>query len=44
LAGSVELDAVVDGLRARRPVFHSEADFQHAFAWMAHELDPDLQV
>ena len=25
-----------------RPVFHSEADFKHAFAWHIHEAEPDL--
>lgn len=28
----------------QRPVFHAEADFQHAFAWEAHEMDPALRV
>lgn len=27
-----------------RPVFHSEADFQHAFAWQVHRLDPAAAV
>lgn len=31
-------------LRRDRPVFHSEADFQHALAWVAHKSDPSLQV
>lgn len=44
LSGAVELGDVVDRLRAARPVFHSEADLQHAFGWVAHELDPQLQV
>ena len=31
-------------LRAERPVFHSEADFQHALAWIAHRSEPRLRV
>lgn len=44
IAGAVELSAVMDKLRAVRPVFHSEADFQHAFAWVLHEFDGSIQV
>ncbi len=44
LAGSVPLDTVLSRLADQRPVFHSEADFQHAFAWVAHTIDPQLQV
>jgi hypothetical protein len=34
----------VEDLRQRRPVFHSEADFQHALAWSAHQSNPSLRV
>lgn len=44
LAGTVHLDDLLGGLAARRPVFHSEADLQHALAWEAHQLDRNLQV
>jgi hypothetical protein len=44
LGGSLELSSLLRDLARRRPVFHSEADFQHAFAWTAHELDPALHV
>jgi hypothetical protein len=44
MAGSVSLDELMTRLGRNRPVFHSEADFQHAFAWEAHQLDPSLQV
>lgn len=27
-----------------RPMFHLEADFQHAIAWQIHEQHPDLRV
>lgn len=41
-AGLVE--RVVGALAASRPLFHSEADFQHAFAWEAHRQHPDASV
>ncbi|MGV9213663.1 hypothetical protein ACTFTM_17555 [Micromonospora sp. RB23] len=44
IAGSLPLAAVMDALRAERTVFHSEADFQHAFAWAVHCLDNEVQV
>ena len=31
-------------LSRHRPVFHSEADFQHAFAWLVHTEMADYQV
>lgn len=31
-------------LSQRRPVFHSEADFQHALAWLIHEQEPDAHI
>lgn len=34
----------IETLRRSRPVFHSEADFQHALAWTAHLSDPSLRV
>jgi hypothetical protein len=44
LANSVALGALIDALRVRRPVFHSESDFRHAFAWTARELEPSLHI
>jgi hypothetical protein len=44
LAGSVPLDQVLSRLAAVRPVFHSEADFQQAFAWETRLLDPSLRI
>ena len=32
------------GLAQDRPIFHSEADFQHALAWHIHEVMPDCRV
>jgi len=31
-------------LAGQRPVFHSEADFQHALAWLIHEVRPTATV
>ncbi len=31
-------------LAKRRPVFHSEADFQHALAWQMHISNPDADI
>lgn len=31
-------------LAAKRPVFHSEADFQHALAWELHERYPHCSL
>ena len=40
----LEIDDVMSKLAQERPVFHSEADFQHAFAWCIHTTNPDLRV
>ncbi len=39
-----EIANVLNELRERRPVFHSEADFQHALAWAIHEKCPNLNI
>ena len=31
-------------LSASRPVFHSEADFQHALAWLIHQQSPESNI
>ena len=40
----VDVIATLNVLAADRPVFHSEADFQFAFAWTAKQLDPRIEV
>ena len=40
----LDIDSLMSGLAARRPIFHSEADFQHALAWQIHEAHPDCDV
>ncbi|MFD8079356.1 hypothetical protein ACFV3E_42815 [Streptomyces sp. NPDC059718] len=42
IAGEVPLATVMDRLRHNRPVFHSEADLQHAFARTLWEIAPHL--
>lgn len=44
LAGLVDLDEALVRLAADRPVFHSEADLQHAFAWQIREIAPTVRV
>ena len=44
IAGLVEVESVLRSLSLQRPVFHSEADFQHAFAWEVQRSDPHMQV
>ena len=40
----LDVHKLMASLSAYRPVFHSEADFQHALAWYIHELMPDCEV
>ncbi len=35
---------VIAALAKQRPIFHSEADFQHALAWQVHERLPSAKV
>lgn len=35
---------LMSGLAKRRPIFHSEADFQFALAWHIHKTLPDCEV
>lgn len=44
LAGAVDLEDLLRRLAVARPVFHSEADLQHAFAWQAHLAQPGGRV
>ena len=44
IAGSVDLASVLASLATRRPVFHSEADFQLALAREIEAADPDMFV
>lgn len=44
IAGRVPARELLSRLAAHRPVFHSEADFQHAFARAIWQTDPELDV
>jgi hypothetical protein len=41
---SEKLHGVVHALSIDRPIFHSEADFQHALAWTIQKTYPDFEV
>jgi hypothetical protein len=43
IAGTVHLVEVMSELARRRPVFHSEADFQFAFAQTITGMDPSIE-
>ena len=40
----VEIGEILSALAKQRPIFHSEADFQHAFAWEIHQQLPMASV
>lgn len=40
----IDVHTILTSLAQERPVFHSEADFQHAFAWLVHQTVPDYQI
>ena len=40
----LDIHAIMNGLAERRPIFHSEADFQFALAWRIHKTLPDCEV
>ncbi len=44
IAGAVDVDTVMARLSSIRRVFYSEAGFQHAFAWVLHEVEPSLNI
>jgi hypothetical protein len=40
----IDIAEVLTGLATQRPIFHSEADFQHAFAWEIHRRLPNASI
>ena len=44
IANRLDLTDVMTRLGELRPIFHSEADFQHAFAQVVHNLAPGIQI
>lgn len=41
---SMNIDAVMKSLSKHRPLFHSEADFQHSLAWEIHKMFPNTEI
>lgn len=40
----LDFHVILANLAAKRPIFHSEADFQHALAWELHEHDQEADI
>ena len=40
----LDIPRVLADLATRRPIFHSEADFQHALAWEIHQHIPEASI
>lgn len=40
----LSINEILTSLAKQRPVFHSEADFQHALAWEIHQRCPDASI
>jgi len=40
----IDIVSVLNKLACQRPIFHSEADFQHALAWEIHKKIPQASV
>lgn len=41
---SIDIAGLMERLSRDRPIFHSEADFQHAFAWRIHTEHPNARI
>jgi len=44
LTPRIDISRVLNGLAVLRPIFHSEADFQHALAWQIHHEWPECSM
>jgi hypothetical protein len=40
----IDVQLAMKTLAAHRPIFHSEADFQHEFAWQLRTMLPHVSV
>lgn len=40
----LDVHVILENLAAKRPVFHSEADFQHELAWELHQHDQEADI
>lgn len=41
---TIDLNSALKGLARTRPIFHSEADFQHALAWQLQTMFPNASI
>ena len=44
MSARLDLAAALATLAEERPLFHSEADFQHSLAWVIRERHEDIEV
>lgn len=40
----INMNKVLSTLSVKRPIFHSEADFQHSLAWEIREHYPESEI
>ena len=40
----LDIHSIMRGLAQKRPIFHSEADFQHALAWQVKEIHQETEI
>ena len=40
----IEVINVINQLSKKRPIFHSEADFQYSLAWIINEIYPSVEI
>jgi hypothetical protein len=40
----LNLKEILEPLSEQRPIFHSEADFQHSLAWTIHQKHPNAKI
>lgn len=41
---TINLESIIEKLSKSRPIFHSEADFQHSLAWEIHSEKPNSAI
>ncbi len=41
---TLDVSGLMENLKEERPIFHSEADFQHALAWQLHKAMPSDEI
>lgn len=41
---TLDVSGLMENLKEERPIFHSEADFQHALAWQLHKAMPNDEI